>query len=390
MSKQLFPLELLEKSPEEKLKFFKNHTVSHTFFEKTFQELSFAIQDAQPGTIIFLYGPSGVGKTTMLQLIERFFTKKFLPDLKTNLEMIPVVRVNAVETDFVGFDWKDFFQRLLVKLHDPFPENKLNLISSEEVYQKVQKLIDFRGYATSRKYRYTLENVIKHRQPKAILVDEAQHIGKVVTSRKLLNQLNVIKCLANESETVFVLSGTYDLIPFLNLNDQLARRSINIEFPRYKVEIKKDCEIFINTLRTFQQYIPIETIPDLVSNWDFFYERTLGCVGTLKDWLERSISLAFRDGEKEIKHIHWEKRSPKLSQCVIKLSEILNAENLLKEDENSWSKFKANLGITNIREESIDFTVKPKELQIKPPNKTSIKKRKKVGIRNPKRDPIKQ
>jgi energy-coupling factor transporter ATP-binding protein EcfA2 len=383
MFESLFPKELLDKSFEERLRFFKNHTVTHSVFEEIFQDLLQTIQDAQPGTLVFLYGPSGVGKTTMIRLIEKALVKQTLKQLETDLEMLPVVCVAALETDAFSFDWKDFFQRLLINLNDPLPEEKLDLIPQSQIYTQNALLLEKTALVNSRKFRRAVENMLKRRKPLAVLIDEAQHIGKVTSSRKLLDQLNVVKCLADESKSVYVLSGTYELLPFLDLNDQLARRSINIQFPRYNAENEIDREHFIKTLRTFQQFLPLEQTPDLVAKWDYFYERTLGCIGTLNDWLERSFSLALRDGGKQMVPKHWEKRSPMFSQCKKKYLEIARAEKELREAEDCWSKFRGQIGLFSTKSES--------DKDLKKENKSAKRGRPagKVGIRNPKRDSIK-
>ncbi|MGC2236185.1 MAG: AAA family ATPase [Pyrinomonadaceae bacterium] len=389
MFEPIFPQELLAKSHNERLDYFKKHTVTHRLFEQAFQELLFAIQDAQPGTLIFLYGPSGVGKTTMLKLLESVLTKQMLPQLETDLERIPVVSVNAIETESGNFDWKGFFQSLLIKLNDPLPENKLDLTLPGDIYKQNKQLLESGDRTSARKYRRAAENMLKHRKPLAVLVDEAQHIGKVVSSRKLLNQLNVVKCLANESDSVYVMSGTYELIPFLNLNDQLSRRSINIEFSRYKGESEDDRKSFISALVNFQRYLPLDKMPDLVSRWDYFYERTIGCIGTLNDWLERSLSLALRDGGRQMKPEHWEKRSPLLSQCQKKFLEVANAERSLLEDANDWVDLRRNLGLGEIETGDINSGY---EVSVKEPNDSietkSSKRKKRVGIRNPVRDHV--
>lgn len=258
MNEQKFPKELLTNPPNERLEFFKNHTVTHPLFEEIFQDLLYAIQDVQPGTLIFLFGPSGVGKTTMLKLIEAVLTQQMLRRLEKDLNFLPVVRINSVASEAGNFDWKDFFQRLLAKLNDPLLEKKIDLEYLDTIYNQNARLLEKTGYTSPKTYRRAVENAINYLKPLVIMIDDAQHIGKVVSSRKLLDQLNVVKCLANDTDSIYVMSGTYELAPFLNLNDQVSRRSINTQFPRYKLENKGEQEMFINTLRSFQQYLPLE------------------------------------------------------------------------------------------------------------------------------------
>ena len=37
-------------------------------------------------------------------------------------------------------------------------------------------------------------------------------------------------------------------------------------------------------MRSFQQQMPFAEPPDLVRDWEYLYERSIGCVGVLKEW----------------------------------------------------------------------------------------------------------
>ena len=52
-------------------------------------------------------------------------------------------------------------------------------------------------------------------------------------------------------------------------------------------------------LSTFQRHLPLVGQPDLVAQVDYFYERTAGCVGVLKELLNRALAVAL-DSEKQI------------------------------------------------------------------------------------------
>jgi len=64
----------------------------------------------------------------------------------------------------------------------------------------------------------------------AVIVDEGQHLVKVSSGAKLLDQLDWIKSMTNMTGVVHVLVGTYDLLDFRNLNGQAARRGHDIHF----------------------------------------------------------------------------------------------------------------------------------------------------------------
>jgi hypothetical protein len=57
-----------------------------------------------------------------------------------------------------------------------------------------------------------VEQALRYRRPRAVLIDEAQHLFALASGRRLEDQLNVLKSLANRSNTVHVLFGTYELL----------------------------------------------------------------------------------------------------------------------------------------------------------------------------------
>ena len=51
-------------------------------------------------------------------------------------------------------------------------------------------------------------------------------------------------------------------------------------------------------LLTLLQQVPLEVDREaLLQHWPYFYERSIGCVGMLKDWLVRAIAAALADGQ---------------------------------------------------------------------------------------------
>jgi hypothetical protein len=234
--------------------------------------------------------------------------------------------------------------------------------------------------------RFAVEQTLLHRRPFAVLIDEAQHFGITSTGRKLLDQLNTIKSVAAESKTVHVLCGTYELIPLRNLNGQLSRRSVDIHFGRYQADDESQRQEFINVLFTFQEHLPLLKTPDLVSKWDYFYERSLGCVGVLKDWLTRSLALALEDNCSTLEFEFIERRALSVSQCTTMLREMLDGEKELLEGERDRLSLRVGLGLkTDIVSEDRENKLIDTEISSKI-NRTQGKRR--VGTRKPVRDKV--
>src|SRR2546423_10583999 len=151
------------------------------------------------------------------------------------------------------------------------------------------------------------------------------------SGRKLQDQLDSIKSLANRTRLPFVLLGTYELLPFRNLSAQLSRRSVDVHFRRYRADNNDEVKSFKNVLWSFQNHLPRHETPDLVSDWDYFYERSIGCIGILKDWLVRALAKALKDGGRTMTRKHLEKSALSISQIDKMFSEAIEGEALLNE-----------------------------------------------------------
>jgi hypothetical protein len=231
-------------------------------------------------------------------------------------------------------------------------------------------------YSVSTKLRYAAEQALQHRRPLAVMIDDAQHLATVSSGRKLLDQLNTIKSVANLTRTTHVLAGTYELLALRNLSGQLSRRSLDVQLSRYRAEDAEERQAFINALWTFQQHLPLAPTPDLVKEWDFFYERSIGCIGVLKDWLTRALAVALRDGGVTLDKHNIERRAPSVSQATRMLAEAVEGERKLSETEDARVQLRQNLGL------------EAETLSVAPLVSVHTPRGRRVGQRNPVRDSI--
>jgi Cdc6-like AAA superfamily ATPase len=235
MSKHIpttFPRGLLEKSSKERLKYFIDFTAKHPLLTEAYEELWSSILDAIPGSIIFLFGLTGVGKTTLLERIFMKLTERLLDELTEDKGRIPVVRVQLNAPLPGKSEWDDYFKNLLTEMKEPLINRKINM--GRWPIQDVNTVNIEKGLTSKLSsetgVRFSAIQTLAQRNPLAVLVDDAQHFGAIGPGRKLINQLNIIKSMADRSKVKHVLSGTYELLPLRNLNGQLSRRSIDIYF----------------------------------------------------------------------------------------------------------------------------------------------------------------
>jgi len=290
-----FPRELLKKSKRERLKYFSDFTIAHPRLVDTYEDLMRVIRRTGLGTLVLVFGPSGVGKSTLLRKVQRELIAERVPELENDRERIAVVVDELVGPDSGCFNWKDFYRRLLISMDEPLVERKV-------IYEKTESPNSPKIYfktgprSVTADLRFAVEQTLKHRRPVAVLVDEAQHLAKMASGRKLEDQLDCLKSLSNQTGVLFVLLGTYELLAFHNLNAQLSRRTINVHFGRYLLDNKRDGHAFKSALLTFQKHLPLKEEPNLLARWDYFYESSLGCIGVLKDWLTRALGEGLDEG----------------------------------------------------------------------------------------------
>src|SRR5260370_39657386 len=91
--------------------------------------------------------------------------------------------------------------------------------------------------------------------------------------------------------------------------------------------------------------MPFAQPPDLTNSWEYLYERSIGCVGILKDWLARSLATAMRCSASTLTLKHLEKRALSVSQCDRLIEEAARGESQLHENADALGQLRLRLGL---------------------------------------------
>ncbi len=215
-----FPHHLLQQSPERRLDYFKTFTIAHPALKEADQAVWNALREPAGAALIFVVGPTGVGKTTLLTQIEkRLIDLATTPGDQSNSH-IPTLKLDAVSPALTQFKWGDYYQRALLLLQEPHVEYAVDYRRQVPVLVRQtveQNPLPWKGRTDTAALRLIFEQALKHRKPYAILIDEAEHIAKAARGSKLLDQLDHLKSLAIMSQVVHVMynqkSSPFD--PFL-------------------------------------------------------------------------------------------------------------------------------------------------------------------------------
>ncbi len=384
--KQSFPRELLEQPPSARLDYFKAYTAAHPFLEQADTQVRNALREPGGALLIFIIGPTGVGKTTLLTFIEQRLLKLAQAQLSHDPDHVPVIKLDAMAPSARQFRWPDFYTRALMAVSEPLIDYKVERGAVLPVFnERMGRHVPPRLVGDAAALQRSWEQVLKYRRPEAILIDEAQHFAKTAGGTRLEDQLDHVKSLAIATKTIHILAGTYDLLLFRNLNAQLSRRSIDVHFPRYEATNPEERKAFQRTLLTFQRHLPLEKAPNLAQQWEICYAHTVGCVGILKDWLTQALSEALETGAKTISPSLLAAHAPSIDRCNQMITDIEEGEKALRVDPEATEKLLARLGLGPRRTRQAR-TEKPGETSA--PSAPS--RRRRVGQRNPTRDAVKK
>jgi energy-coupling factor transporter ATP-binding protein EcfA2 len=369
-----FPATLLDEPVEVRQKYFKDKIVAHRNIVEAHKQLMATLAHPIDGQIVMLIGAAGVGKTTIRKAMVRDLTAQFLAQTERHPSQIPVAGIELEAFHNGAFKWKKTRQMLLKALHEPAVDKKVNYhprIKDNHGTLKIDNRVSVDDLGE------ILVEVLAYRKPRALWFDEGQHLIKVSGAKGLLNQLDVMKSLANRSAVVPVLFGTYEMNVLLGLSSQLDRRIHRIHVPRYKASEKQDVEEFQRVLLGFQKHLPFPDEPILLEHWAYFFEGSLGCVGLLKDWLYQAASAAFSSDEKTLTR---EQCDMWMKDCDIRVDMLhrmtMGETQFVKKHSQIELRVLLGLPYDDVPTPETDESSEPKRRNTKP------------GIRNPIRDKV--
>jgi GTPase SAR1 family protein len=365
----LFPKELLSAPAEARIKYFSEKKLAHPNLKTAFDRVMSALDPGNPHALLLVTGPTGVGKTTLCNgVVKHFQTLNSPPDPGR----IPVAMMEATAPPSGNYDWKEHFIRALEAMGEPLIDNKTHFGGMFENPRRSYRLS--RKNPSTMDLRTALESCLRNRNPRVFVIDETQHMRKVASGRRLIDQMDTIKSIANRSSVKHLLTGAYDLLDLSDLIGQLNRRTVEIHLPRYRYEIEEEPKAFRTVLANLESNLPVQNQGTFDPHLEYVYQMSAGCVGILKDWLTEGLVLALSEKATEVSMAHLESTAISDRQLDRIVREIREGERSFGGSRQDG--IRANLGIGPI---AIEEAV---------PSNPASGPRRLPGKRKPKRDPI--
>jgi hypothetical protein len=298
-----FPATLLEQTTSERLAYFQHITVPHQKLRVALATLLMNVEAPIDLSVFFVVGPAGVGKTTLRRRAEKLLLESALSTMPHAPGQFPVAAIEAVPAEKGTFSYKDYYLRVLETLNPLQPQERM--VGRDIDSQANRAPYYYPGFQGKHPdtLRRILEQAMKRHQLKAFMIDEAQHLVLVAGGKQMLHQMDWLKSIANLTETIHVLFGTYDLLNCCTLSGQVSRRSDDIHLARYLPEQSEDVEEFRRVIQTFQEHLPLPEEPNLMQHQDYLLDYSIGCVGILNTWLTKALRMALAEGAKTL-HLH--------------------------------------------------------------------------------------
>lgn len=374
---------------QDRLDRFKAFAARHPRLDQVEQEVLHAIWEPAGFAYLLVYGPSGVGKSTMMHHIVRRLNTS-----EGGTGSRPLLLLEVRPPDGALFHRTDYYRTALRHLGQTTFERRVMVdLNTEQAWEKKGGRRPASRYHDDPELRYAMEDALRTQHVRAVVLDEAQHLMQSSQAATALDQLDWIKSMTNVTGVLHILLGTYSLLHFCNLNGQTARRGLEVHFPRYQFHTESDCQAFRNVLLTLFTQVPLAVDrAALLQHWQYVYARSLGCVGVLKEWLVRATALALREGSEALTLSHLERRALSEAKCARMAADIQEGEQALHSSEAHRQRLLALLGMSDTPSLS---SRPPTPMPLAPlastgpcaePPKKTAKQR--VGQRRPHRDAV--
>lgn len=283
-----------EPSRDELLRAFHGVRIKHPRIGQLFSETDLLLAPYSGADIVLLIGPTGVGKTTASTAILGNTYREQAEAMANDTGFIPAVQIEAPSAgEKHAFSWRLLYCRMLEALNEPLVARKLDTTTSVGAQLKTRTGVDNKMLSS---LRQSVEHALKERRTRYVIIDEAVHIMRQAGPTALTVYMDTLKSLSNICGVTFVLVGSYDLYDIMSLNGQLARRTHTIHFTRYQKNDADDYKAFKKTAAALVEQMPVTGEIDLQHWLDPLFERSIGCVGIMKDMLQRALTLTLING----------------------------------------------------------------------------------------------
>lgn len=250
---------------------FENWACSHPFYDVVFKWILQRIFGLSEPSVLLVIGPTGVGKSTLIEHLIRELALRMMPAMEANPSRLHKVYAEAVYLPSRGFDWEGLFTALLLDADEVLIKRKVAKVWPPE-------RPNLRGLAEG------VNTMLRHHAPPACIIDEGGEFLESGSDESLKRVLEYLKSMGNRTRTHIVIFGDYRLAKMVQFSGQLNRRCHVTHFANYPTGYAEQFQAIVGT---FDDRLRAREIrADLAGASDLLFSETCGCVGLMKRWVE--------------------------------------------------------------------------------------------------------
>lgn len=359
---------------------FNRKRVLHLRVEEMFGTLNKICTAGCNESVIAVIGPTGVGKSALLRQFVSGVNAAYEAAMEKDPAMLPAVYLELPTPIAGDANWKDIFIRLLNAMKEPMVDRKTAHTLHPD---SSRKAINYSPRGVAEELRRSLLDCVHNRNTKVIVLDEGRNLFYSRSSLRHSLQLDLVKSLSNDIKIPIVIGSSYDLLNTENFHGQLARRTRILHFERYsEADLVKDNPYgnsFRSALYSLLHALPVQWDQDFLKHSDYFLMYSVGCIGILKNWLERSLADAV-DLNKPVDAALIEKNRFKQKDLRLILDEAMSGEEQLV--DISDDEFARNFSFAQRPSLALPTD------QLSPSQSRPARSRQKPGVRGPSRDKV--
>lgn len=284
-------------------------TLEHPAFNDALKKLRRILATQDDTWLAQLVASTSGGKSHAVTVIHGEILDHHAEEMKADSTFMPSVYLSMnLLSDHARHNWTDDYSKILEALKHPNPSGK--------------------DLSVARK---AIKKALTFRRTKLLILDEAAHFISGCNPNDLeaiKRRANVVKSLTEDTQTRLLLSATYDLLPMIRVDGQLARRNQLVHLARYR-NTPFDRAVFHKILNhideTFSEHLGVS----LSARDEEVYRGCIGLIGSLRNWLVRASTAAEQDGRHKINGNDLDATRSSLGEVMPMLQEALNGEEKL-------------------------------------------------------------
>lgn len=290
--------------------------IEHHAFLTTKNQLLMELGYFRPGHMIFLIGPSGVGKTTLRRAAMQ---AAFGNPLLWGRGKIPAIECFVVLPQIGFFSSAFLADEMIDQLNVPslnwlFENSDIPLKIERDIRANVDEAAKIwpllkRSGMPERDLWKTFTRTLIQRECKYVSLDQVTGLLVNRKNKKPSDHIEHLMSLGEASGIMFIMTGVARASELWSIHSELRRRVIPVWMSPYSEHSKNDLVHYLQLLKTLSGKYPISQSDLLYTMATDIYAMTGGTIGEIVKLMQRASVLAAMKGEAKIKKDHIQKAS---------------------------------------------------------------------------------